>query len=256
VVTAHEQAIFGFTKEMRDIINNMEMYPDSFALAEELSRFEAAVEKGGTSGPLLLAQKALWAMNNSKLIEINELLENAGISSYDIYLNSMQELRKLLVNAIFTFGYELSTKTKEADEKNLINKNEDLTVVINVDLVQEEIASRRKRTKDVLHDVISRLTFDCKLDVQMIFIRLLTDSLESMIQEMVIAPSYEVVLSAEKIIQKDMKQYFNLSYTGENMVRQFFHDFIVSFVQNFSSEASSRLNIVAVQLLSDKFLND
>lgn len=48
-----------------------------------------------------------------------------------------------------------------------------------------------------------------------------------------------------------MKEFISLSYLGEAMVREAVRDFIFDYTQDLALESSSRLNIVAVQLLSD-----
>jgi len=60
-----------------------------------------------------------------------------------------------------------------------------------------------------------------------------------------------VVLSAQKLVKKQTKEFISLTYLGETMVREAVMEFIVDYTQDLAAESSSRLNIVAVQLLSD-----
>lgn len=61
----------------------------------------------------------------------------------------------------------------------------------------------------------------------------------------------QAVLPAQKLIKREVKEFITLNCLGEDMVRAAVQEFIFEFTQDLALESSSRLNIIAVQLLSD-----
>jgi hypothetical protein len=67
----------------------------------------------------------------------------------------------------------------------------------------------------------------------------------------IITVAEQAVLPAQKLIKREVKEFIMLNCLGEDMVRAAVQDFIFEFTQDLALESSSRLNIIAVQLLSD-----
>lgn len=104
---------------------------------------------------------------------------------------------------------------------------------------------------EVLNEVISKLTADAKISLQLGLSKLLLDALEAQTQEYIIAPCYEVVLVAENLVTRETQHMVNLYSIGENMVREMVRMYVNTLIDELVAEASSRLNMVAVQLLND-----
>ncbi len=104
---------------------------------------------------------------------------------------------------------------------------------------------------EVLNDVMSRLTADAKASLQRVLSTFLLRALESKVQENMVAPSYEVSLSAHKLVTRETQLMINLNSLGESMVRDLARQHVLALMGDLTAEASSRLNMVAVQLIGD-----
>lgn len=73
-----------------------------------------------------------------------------------------------------------------------ISSIDDSTATVDVQTAQLRSIKCRTTCNEILHNVITRLNSDCKTTLHLSFVKLLTDALESTVQELIIAPSYEV----------------------------------------------------------------
>jgi hypothetical protein len=104
---------------------------------------------------------------------------------------------------------------------------------------------------EVLNEVMSRLTADAKLSLQRGLVTFLCQAAESRVQEMMVAPCYEVALSAHHLITRETQLMINLNSLGEQMVRDLVAAHVATLTSDLTAEASSRLNMIAVQLVGD-----
>mmetsp|Transcript_19565 Transcript_19565/g.27947 ORF Transcript_19565/g.27947 Transcript_19565/m.27947 type:complete len:649 (-) Transcript_19565:435-2381(-) len=305
IIEAYEQALFGFNREMRKTMDFLVKSPSITTMSAEFRRFEIVLEQSSAgAGPLQVSQKILWKLHSIDMVEMCGCsLDNDSISGDDLYLNALNDLKSLMLNAAHTFAKmfienmikdgggdvlngeyddpqhgskgDIQSDMEEIDRNNsttgsnhhsttiksLRNDsaateeegNSEATVENDLHLIFQMNRKQKYVTTclDILRTVISKLTADCKVVLHASFVKLLTDALESTVQEVIVAPSYEVVLSAQKLVKKQTKEFISLTYLGETMVREAVMEFIIEYTQDLAAESSSRLNIVAVQLLSD-----
>jgi len=181
------------------------------------------------------------------MVETTSLLENDNITGDDLYLNALNDLKSLMLNAAHTFakmfiesiikdggGDVLSGEYDDpqhgskgevdAEESSFLNSNNDNYTTSNhhINAITKSIRNDSAATEeegnsevtvendlhlifqmnrkqkyvntclDILRTVISKLTADCKVVLHASFVKLLTDALESTVQEVIVAPSYEV----------------------------------------------------------------
>ena len=246
----------------------------------------------------------------SKMFIENIIKDGAGNILQDT--DAMQEMSLPVKKMPSEEGYTShnSTVNTSVDDVTTNNNNQkeisdDSAAGADSQTAQLRYIKCRTTCDDILHNVVTRLTADCKTTLHLSFVKLLTNALESTVQELIIAPSYEVpitsgyihiyiymyihcvvdnhvmfncrhsllpfcmyyydvdhlaviitvaeqaVLPAQKLIKREVKEFIMLNCLGEDMVRAAVQDFIFEFTQDLALESSSRLNIIAVQLLSD-----
>ncbi len=251
-VEAYEQALTGFHREMHKVLGSIEFYPDT--QAKEVLRLEELVEQTG-AGPLANSQRVLWRMHTSDLAEVQDTLQQAGISGYDLYIRSMDDLKGLLQNALHTF-HKLSQLPANAKPPSSPSVGTAGMIIppLPPSSVPAAIAPApavKRPLIEVLNEVIAKLTADAKISLQAGLVTFLEHAVECKVQEMMVAPCYEVALSAQRLVTRETQLMINLNSLGEQLVRDLVHQHLLALLSDLSAEASSRLNMAAVQLMGD-----
>eukprot|EP01038_Epipyxis_sp_PR26KG_P009412 gene9412-12676_t len=272
LLEAYEQCLNSFHHSIRQIMGTLEVYPER--LSSEILLIEASIENI-YAGPLSNCRPILWDMYTINMNDMTSIFEMTGLAPYDVYLTTIDDLKTLFSNALFTFSRlsqmhnpsviaannmngSLSLSALPLSESFANNSNNNLS---NLSKKSNKFQSSptnspsstplpiEKSFSEILNEVISKLTSDAKIYLQRDVINLLNDLLEAKLQELLIAPCYDIVLSASFLINRETNQMINLSSLGENMIREYVTAYLNSLIEDMMSEASSRLNMVAVQLI-------
>jgi hypothetical protein len=195
----------------------------------------------------------LWKIHTLDIADLCGSTENGSLTSYDLYLNVLNDLKKLMLNAAHTFaklfmesiikgdivsgdseglptevrdaaplspsrqqsvdprlsssstrqedglGYSRSAFTTKDTSMDLGGDSQHSDEAQSTGGSSQDVAKTalwRQRNHlvcvEMMRAVVSRLTADCKLTIHKSFVILLTNALESTVQELIIAPSYEV----------------------------------------------------------------
>ena len=182
------------------------------------------------TGPLENAQKALWKMFTEDLSAVHEFLETVGVTGYNIYCGAMDDLRALLRNAFFTF-------------QEMVKQEYMLTGSVRVERV-----SPPRHVVEVLNDTISKVNADAKIFYRKTILNVLHDLVESSVQEMLFPSVYELMIQAKPLVPKPLTGTLNVNFVGERMTESLIERFLTAVAENLLVDASSRFNMVALQV--------
>jgi hypothetical protein len=233
IVLSYEQCLIGFHKE---ILNHFNINKKDYTIfKEDLKKFKNYIEYINSS-ILLKSKKILIKTYTIDLIPVQDIFKSSGMTFYNIYY-IIDKLRVLMRNSIHTF---------------------DKLYFPDGDLISTTTTT--SSFNEVLNTVISRLTSDLKNSIHETLLEIVTNAMESKIQELLILPSYEPIYEYAKHIlynnNNNNNQLINLKTFGITMIREAIKSFLTSLIGDLHAEASSRLNLVAVQLLNSVENND
>ncbi len=137
----------------------------------------------------------------SKMFIENIIKDGAGNIFQDT--DAMQEMSLPVKKMPSEEGYTShnSTVNTSVDDVTTNNNNQkeisdDSAAGADSQTAQLRYIKCRTTCDDILHNVVTRLTADCKTTLHLSFVKLLTNALESTVQELIIAPSYEVPITS------------------------------------------------------------
>lgn len=155
----------------------------------------------------------LNALNDLKLLMLNGahtfskmfmediIKDGAGNILQDSDLAEDVNTRKKIPSSEEGYASHNSTVNTSVDDvtanNNQFSSFKDMSSIEDSSMMDSQTAHLRSikcRTtcNEILQNVITRLNADCKTTLHLSFVKLLTDALESTVQELIIAPSYEV----------------------------------------------------------------
>ena len=212
-------------------------------ISAELQSLECVIESTITSSPLTTSQRLLWSMQEQDVSDIQEILDASGMLPQDIYSDVMIALKHLCHNANYTLRMTLSTA--EATESDIkVDSNDEL-------IIQTTVS--RSMLLEKLSVVMLQMEHDAAESLHEVVSQLLKHSVESIVQENMIGPCYEEVLSAKHLIGRDMEHLINLNMVGEELVRKQVDAFINTVISDQMKEARARLRQISSTLCNDKF---
>ena len=102
-----------------------------------------------------------------------------------------------------------------------------------------------------LNEVTSRLAVDAQANIHAQLLMLLSDALESRVQETIIAQCFDIVLCAQPHVTRDTQPLISLEAMGEHMVRELVRQFVADVTHEHCLEAANRLNVVSARLIGE-----
>jgi len=244
IVQAYVQSLMGMHDSfLRLIITPRSNQLTLQSISVELQLLESAIESTITGSPLTTSQKLLWTMQAQDLSEIHGILDASGLLPHDIYSDVMVALKRLCHNANYTLRMMLSTA--EATESD-INVGSDNELVIKTSVSRATLLEK-------LSVVMLQMEHDAAESLHDVVSQLLKASVECTVQENMIAPSYEEVLSAKHLVARDVEHLINLNMIGEELVRKHVDVFINTVISDQMKEARARLRQISSTLCNDAF---
>lgn len=219
------------------------------SISMELQSLESIIECTITSSPLTTSQRLLWTMQQQDVTDIQDILDASGMLSQDIYSDVMIALKHLCHNANYTLRMMMMTLSTagEATEKDIIkgDSNDDELII--------QTTVSRSVLLEKLSAVMLLMEHDAAESLHEVVSQLLKHSMESTVQESMIGPCYEEVLSAKQLIGRDLEHLINLNMLGEEMVRRHIDVFIDTVISDHMKEARARLRQISSTLSNEAF---
>jgi hypothetical protein len=244
IVQSYAQSLIG----MHDCFLRLIITPRSNQLSlqsisAELQSLESVIESTISCSPLTTSQRLLWTMQQQDVSDIQEILDASGMLPQDIYSDVMIALKHLCHNANYTLRMTLSTA--EATESNIkVDGNDEL-------IIQTTVS--RSMLLEKLSAVVLQMEHDATESLHQVVSQLLKHSVESTVQESMIAPCYEEVLSAKQLIGRDVEHLINLNMVGEELVRGQVDVFINTVISDQMKDARARLRQISSTLCNEAF---
>lgn len=192
------------------------------ASANEIDRImeavKSTVELLNATGPMGKSQRLLWKMFTEEMHNEKE--------AFQIYSKIFESLRLLIRNALFTL------KTMLKDE-----------------LVVSAAEGGPRHVIEVLNDTVSRLNADAKVFFRDDLLSILQNMIETNVQEMVLVPCADVVVRMKEMVPEELKPSLTTTFVCERLVRELVDAFLSVLIENTFVDASSRFNMVALQLM-------
>lgn len=245
IIQAFEQCLLGFHAEVVDLTHLLEIYPERFHA--EIFKLEVSFEQM-SRGFLTKSQKILWQMYTTDLTPLQSIFESSNLTTYDVYLSVMDDIHTILHNAVHT----LSVLCEPTIQIMIDRKTQKTNKTASAASAASTSSKSHTRIAENLNEIITKLNTDCKLVLNNRLCSLLTDSMEALVQEMIIAPSFELALQAKHLVSdKDMDQMILLHSLVETMVRDKLSEFLNDLLADVVAEAANRFNLITVQLIID-----
>lgn len=181
ISTGYVHAVKDFVGHMKDRVNRIRSNPQ--VLDSEYDSAQREIDYW-YSGPMSTANGILWRMYTSDLASIMDCFVG-GYTAYDIYSNTLDDLRTLLHNATYTFY---------------------------------KFASEGGDPMDVLADTLRKLVHDAK-DAQAEGLKgILNSPIASTVDEKVVGPCQSLVAPINDMIPEPLKELINLEALVEAVI--------------------------------------
>jgi hypothetical protein len=181
ISVSYISAVRDFVSHTKDRVNRIRSNPQ--VLDSEYDSAQREIDYW-YSGPMSTANGVLWRMYTSDLASIMDCFVG-GYTAYDIYSNTLDDLRTLLHNATYTFY---------------------------------KYASEGGDPMDILADTLRKLIHDAK-DVEAEGVKAILNSLiSSTVDEKVIGPCKELVAPVNDMIPDALKELVNIETLVEEVI--------------------------------------
>jgi hypothetical protein len=104
ILQAYEVSMETLHTELLSLINNVDLHVDSIRRAQRSLEVALDQESSASNSILSPAQKILWAMHTEELIDLQDIFEVSGVEGFDIYSDTLDDMKVLVQNAVYTFG--------------------------------------------------------------------------------------------------------------------------------------------------------
>jgi hypothetical protein len=203
ITDAYVASAKGFASFMKKQIDDGDFEGDAAKVAKSIKKCHRAVEFNH-HGPLEETYKICWEMHTGKLKALDKLFDG-DFSSYDLYSNTMDEIRGLAHRAVHAFATGIDEF--EGDEKDF---------------------------NGLLNDVLVRYTHDAKLSMQDLLNGILGDMLAAPMETVVLTPSLTLVAPLQELLDSipvpGLADLFSLEALTEEVVGRVFEDAVGTLV--------------------------
>ena len=203
IADAYVTSAKGFAAFMKKQIEDGDFAGDEKAVAKAIQKCHRAVEYN-YHGPLEETYQICWEMYTGKL-KLLEKLFDGDFSTYDLYSNSMDEIRNLAHRAVHAFATGIA-----------------------------EFEGEEKDFTGLLNDVLARYLHDAKISMQGLLNGILGDMLASPMETLVLTPSLALVAPLQELLDAipvpGLADLFNLETLTEEVLGRVLEDGVGTLV--------------------------
>lgn len=221
ITDAYVASAKGLMSHMKELIDSGAFEGGEAKVAKTIKTCHRSVEYC-YSGPLEESYKICWEMYTGKLSNLDKVFQGGDFSTYDLYSNTMDEIRALAHRAVHAFATDVNTSDNLAG---------------------------------LLNDVMGRFIHDAKLSMKDLLNGILGDMLASPVETLVLTPSLTLVAPLQEMLDAipvpGLSDLFSLETLTEEVVGRVLEDGVSTLVDASYGKVGSTFDEEGAKLGAD-----